>query len=129
MTYAGSDDFRTLSPADIHLQILAACMQDSPILLKASNFNLPLTNTDAFEIGPEMNGRFNSLLGLRSALPSFMRSALQYPSPLCRLTWAVTHVIGLHVKLTILGECDVALTSILGMLMSNIVLTVDTRAH
>jgi hypothetical protein len=54
---------------------------------------------------------------------------LQYPSPLCRLTWAVTHVIGLHVKLTILGECDVASTTILGMLMSNIVLTVDTRAH
>jgi hypothetical protein len=54
---------------------------------------------------------------------------LQYPSPLCRLTWAVTHVIGLHVKLTILGECDVASTTILGMLMSNIVLMVDTRAH
>ena len=42
---------------------------------------------------------------------------------------AVTHVIGLHVKLTILEECDVALTTILGMLISNIVLTVDTRAH
>ncbi len=33
---------------------------------------------------------------------------LQYPSPLCRLTWAVTHMIGLHIKLTILRECDVA---------------------
>ena len=39
------------------------------------------------------------------------------------------HVIGLHVELTILGECDVALTTILDILMSNIVLTVDTRAH
>jgi hypothetical protein len=38
-------------------------------------------------------------------------------------------VIGLHVKLTILGEYDVALTTILGILISNIVLTVDTRAH
>ncbi len=28
-------------------------------------------------------------------------------------------MIGLHVKLTILGECDVASTTILGMLMSN----------
>jgi hypothetical protein len=55
--------------------------------------------------------------------------SLQYSSPLCRLTWAVTHMIGLHVKLTILGECDVALTTILGMLMSNIVLMVDTRTH
>jgi hypothetical protein len=38
-------------------------------------------------------------------------------------------VIGLHLKLTIFGEYDVALTTILGMLISNIVLTVDTRAH
>jgi hypothetical protein len=32
----------------------------------------------------------------------------QYPSSLCRLKWAVTHVISLHVELTILGEYDVA---------------------
>jgi hypothetical protein len=38
-------------------------------------------------------------------------------------------MIGLHVKLTIIGECDVASMTFLGMLMSNIVLTVDTRAH
>ncbi len=38
-------------------------------------------------------------------------------------------MIGLHVELTILGEYDVVSTTILGMLISNIVLTVDTRAH
>ncbi len=54
---------------------------------------------------------------------------MQYPSPLCRFTWVVTHVIGLHVELTILGEYDVASMTILGILISNIVLTVDTRAH
>jgi hypothetical protein len=54
---------------------------------------------------------------------------VQYPSPLCRLTWVVTQVIGLHVKLTILREYDVASMTILGMLISNIVLMVDTRAH
>jgi hypothetical protein len=54
---------------------------------------------------------------------------LQYPSPLCRLTWVVTQVIGLHVKLTILREYDVASMTNLGMLISNIVLTVDTSAH
>ncbi len=31
VTYAGPKDFRTLSPANIQLQILPACMQDSPI--------------------------------------------------------------------------------------------------
>ena len=54
---------------------------------------------------------------------------MQYPSPLCRLKWAVTHVIGMHIELTIPGEYDVASTTILGILISNIVLTVDTRAH
>ncbi len=38
-------------------------------------------------------------------------------------------MIGLHVELTIPGEYDVASRTILGMLISNIVLTVDTRVH
>jgi hypothetical protein len=38
-------------------------------------------------------------------------------------------MIGLHVELTTLGECDVASTTILGMIISKKVLTVDTRAH
>jgi hypothetical protein len=38
-------------------------------------------------------------------------------------------VNGLHVELTILGECDVASTTILDIQMSNIVFTVDTRTH
>jgi hypothetical protein len=38
-------------------------------------------------------------------------------------------MIGLHVKLTRLGGYDVASTTILGMLISNIVLMVDTKAH
>jgi hypothetical protein len=40
-----------------------------------------------------------------------------------------THVIGLHIELTILGEYDVASKTIVGILISNIVFTVDTRAH
>ncbi len=55
--------------------------------------------------------------------------SLHYPSTLCRLKWVVTHVIGLHFKLTILGEYAVASTTILGILISNIVLRLDTRAH
>ena len=45
---------------------------------------------------------------------------MQYLSPLCRLIWAVTDVIGLHVKLTILGEYDMASMTILGILIFNI---------
>jgi hypothetical protein len=61
MTYAGLEDFRTLSPANIQLQILAACMQDSPILLKASDFTLPSANTDAFEVGLEIERKIRQL--------------------------------------------------------------------
>jgi hypothetical protein len=57
VTCAGPKDFRTLSPANAQLQILATCMQDSPILLKASNFKLPLANTNAFKVGPEIEHR------------------------------------------------------------------------
>jgi hypothetical protein len=51
MTYAGPDNWPTLSLAKVQLQILAACMQDSPILLEA----LALANTDAFELGLEID--------------------------------------------------------------------------
>jgi hypothetical protein len=46
------------------------------------------------------------------------RSVAQYPSPLCSLKWAVTHVIGLHIELTILGEYGVASTTIVVILIS-----------
>ncbi len=42
------------------------------------------------------------------------------------LKWAVTHVIGLHVELTILREYDVASTTVADILISNKVFTVDT---
>ncbi len=46
---------------------------------------------------------------LASTYVKRVQMSMQYPSSLCRLTWVVTHVIGLHVELTILGEYDVAL--------------------
>jgi hypothetical protein len=52
--YAGPNDFRQLSSAKVQLQILATCMQDSPILLKALDVDLHLVNTDVFEIGLEI---------------------------------------------------------------------------
>jgi hypothetical protein len=49
-------------------------------------------------------GKKQLLVQCLTALYCTMVALLQYPSPLHRLTWAVTHVIGLHVKLTILGS-------------------------
>ncbi len=76
MTYAGPKDFRTLSPANVQLQILAACMQDSPILLKASNFNLPSGNTDKFEVGLKIECKIQQL-----AWPEICASVFHYVCP------------------------------------------------
>ncbi len=64
MTCVNPEDFCTLSPAGVQLQILAACMQDSPILLKASNFNLPSANTGAFKVGLEIERKIRQLAWL-----------------------------------------------------------------
>ncbi len=60
-TYTGPGDLRTLSPAEVQLNILELCMQDLPILLKASNFNLQSANTDCSEIGLEIEGKIRQL--------------------------------------------------------------------
>jgi hypothetical protein len=61
VTYVNPKDFRTLSPANVQLQILAACMQDSPIFLKASDFNLSSANTNAFEVDLEIERKIQKL--------------------------------------------------------------------
>jgi hypothetical protein len=76
VTYAGPKDFCTLSPANVQLQILAACMQDSPILLKASDFNLPLANTNAFEVGLKIERKIRQL-----AWPEICASAFHKVCP------------------------------------------------
>jgi hypothetical protein len=78
VAYAGPEDFRNLSHANVQLQILAACMQDSPILLKASNFNLPSAKMMHIRLASSLNARSNSLLGQKSVLLSFMNFA---PAP------------------------------------------------
>jgi hypothetical protein len=45
--YLGPADLRTLTPPEVKAQILGMCLQDGPVLLQASNFNLATANTDA----------------------------------------------------------------------------------
>jgi hypothetical protein len=46
-SYLGPANLRTLTPPEVKVQILDICLQDGPILLQASNFNLATANTDA----------------------------------------------------------------------------------
>jgi hypothetical protein len=47
VSYLGLADIRTLTPPEVKAQILDVCLQDRPVLLQASNFNLATANTDA----------------------------------------------------------------------------------
>jgi hypothetical protein len=47
VSYLGPANLRTLTPPEVKVQILGVCLQDEPILLQASNFNLAIVNTDA----------------------------------------------------------------------------------
>ncbi len=47
VSYLGPTDLRTLTPPKDKAQILDVCLQDGPVLLQASNFNLATANTDA----------------------------------------------------------------------------------
>ncbi len=87
MTYAGPEDFHTLSPANVQLQIFAACMQDSLILLKASDFNIPSANTHTFEVGFKIKQKIRQLAWPEICTSTFHESALATPtSPMLPLS-------------------------------------------
>jgi hypothetical protein len=46
VSYLGPADLRTLTPPEVKAQILDIFLQDGPVLLQASNFNLATANTD-----------------------------------------------------------------------------------
>ncbi len=47
VSYLGPSDLRTLTPSELKAQILDVCLQDGPLLLQASDFNLATANTNA----------------------------------------------------------------------------------
>jgi hypothetical protein len=47
VSYLGLANLHTLTPPKVKAQILDVCLQDGPVLLQASNFNLATANTDA----------------------------------------------------------------------------------
>jgi hypothetical protein len=47
VSYLGPANLHTLTPPEVKAQTLDVCLQDGPVLLQASNFNLATANTDA----------------------------------------------------------------------------------
>jgi hypothetical protein len=60
-SYLGPADLWTLTPEVVRTTILSPVLQDSPVLLEASDFNLQNRNTNASGIGLEIDGKILKL--------------------------------------------------------------------
>jgi hypothetical protein len=61
VSFLGTDDLRTLTPAEVKAAILDPCLQDGPVLLKASDFNLNVANTDSTNISANIEQKILKL--------------------------------------------------------------------
>jgi hypothetical protein len=50
VSFLGVNNLRTLTPPEVKTVLLDSCLQDGPVLLKASDFNLQNANTDSTDI-------------------------------------------------------------------------------
>ncbi len=61
LSFLGVDDLRTLTPPEVKATILDPCLQDGPVLLKASDFNLQIANTDSTDISANIEHKILKL--------------------------------------------------------------------
>ncbi len=61
MTFLGVNDLRTLTTPEVKATILDPCLQDGPVLLKASDFNLQIANTDSTDISLDIEQKILKL--------------------------------------------------------------------
>jgi hypothetical protein len=61
VSFLGVDDLRTLTPHEVQTVLLDTTLQDGPVLLKASDFNLQHTNTDSTDIALDIKQKIIKL--------------------------------------------------------------------
>ncbi len=61
VSFLGVDDLCTLTPPEVKSMILDPCLQDGPVLLKASDFNLRIPNTDSSDISLDIEQKILKL--------------------------------------------------------------------
>ncbi len=54
VSFLGVDNLCSLNPNDVKADILTPVLQNGPVLLQASNFNLQTANTNSQEIAAEI---------------------------------------------------------------------------
>jgi hypothetical protein len=61
VSFLGVDDLHTLTPPVVQTVLPDACLQDGPVLLKASDFNLQNANTDSTDIALDIKQKILKL--------------------------------------------------------------------
>ena len=61
ISFLGVNDLQTLSPEEVKMQVLNPVLQNGPVLLQASDFNLQTANTNAHNIALKINGKILQL--------------------------------------------------------------------
>jgi hypothetical protein len=61
VSFLGINDLRTLTLPEVKTVLLDPCLQDGPMLLKASNFNLQNANTDLMDISLDIEQKILKL--------------------------------------------------------------------
>jgi hypothetical protein len=61
VSFLGADNLRTLTPPEVQRVLLDACLQDGPVLLKSSDFNLQNANTNSTDIALDIEQKILKL--------------------------------------------------------------------
>ena len=61
VSFLGVDNIRSLNPDDVKTNILTPILQNGPVPLQASNFNLQTANSNSQEIAAEIDGKIVKL--------------------------------------------------------------------
>ncbi len=78
--FLGVDDLRTLTPPEVKSTILDLCLQDGPVLLKASDFNLRIANTDSSDISLNIDQKILKLAWHQLCTSVFAKICPSYSS-------------------------------------------------
>jgi hypothetical protein len=80
VSFLGVDDLCTLTPLEVQVALLDACLQNGPVLLKTSNFNLASVNTDSHDIGLDIEWKILKLAWHQLCCFIFAEMCLGYSS-------------------------------------------------
>ncbi len=93
LTFHGSGDFRTLSPAEIQAQLIDVAFQDGPVDLQPACFNLSSARSDSTELRSEIEAKILRLLFLMVCNALFLEFFPRYSS---QPHAAIDHIRQIH---------------------------------